>query len=533
MTESAQPTVDSRATSRVKVNAVLSALREGLEIAERGLEALGIETVLMRSGGRIDEFLQSPTEADRSDSGNTKNPAGVDGTSTPALAASGNGQGSIANSQGAEDGNGQGSIANSQRAEDKEWWDVAGLVDDMEKLQARYVELVWDSLAWVFFSVTGRRMDAYESPFWEPEDLLEYDRAAYRRKVAMGVDEGREAVRRLYREILQREADENGLAHYQEELASGRLTYWGLRDRLLASDEAKAFAARALENGRKYLEERKQNTKPTTPTPPVDKEDKLPPAPQFLMAPHVRHLLTDDMMREWAQRAVEQGFTGLWSTLETAWFDPAVNLMSRLPKNASLNAAICERLHVLANICEAHGLALHLWVWGDEQNDLHPHNRFGKRSVQEREVYAFIKARFTHRAHVSWGIGFDVEEWMDDEYAAWIMQQLPGVRISMRHPTGRFDSIASIPSRMHRRPTESDFAELRRQWPVGMVMSEDRFRNRPYEPNNDGHIDLAYQARIWKWAERYGVSCIWGNFIEKQYRYELGTECYPYGWRNH
>lgn len=115
---------------------------------------------------------------------------------------------------------------------------VEELVEQIEKRDMILLSTVWDSLAWVWLEVTGRRMTPDEELHYEPDDVVLYDREAMRRTIAQS-KEGTEAIDRAYVFALSRPADHAGREFYREELASGRLTYIELVNRLLASDERK------------------------------------------------------------------------------------------------------------------------------------------------------------------------------------------------------------------------------------------------------------------------------------------------------
>jgi hypothetical protein len=105
-------------------------------------------------------------------------------------------------------------------------------------------EVLRDAVVGMWFLCTGLGADADVVDFyWDAGEA--FDQGAIRRRMGMSPEACR-AIGTAYRWALGREPDASGLAHYREELASGRLSVQRLRMVLFESEEARGKRAAVL-----------------------------------------------------------------------------------------------------------------------------------------------------------------------------------------------------------------------------------------------------------------------------------------------
>ena len=272
--------------------------------------------------------------------------------------------------------------------------------------------------------------------------------------------------------------------------------------------------------------------KPTPATPPEEAETNPKRiAPQYMMAPNVRYLTDNEKIEATLARMRRADLNGLHIPWATDWYDFYAADYGELD-NFEFNENCFEMLENVRRHCERDGVYLHVWIYGQESQNNALISVTGKYSAEEVALLKKINDTWKNKPYITFGLGFDLEEWVDVDYAKWVKSKLPDVKISMRHPGGLFNEIADIPSMMHRRFETADLEAFAAKYPEAeMIFSEDRCRNHDWDWGNDpyapiyesGHFTPEEQNRVKADCKRLRICGIYGKLKGKDPRYGRGS----------
>lgn len=255
-------------------------------------------------------------------------------------------------------------------------------------------------------------------------------------------------------------------------------------------------------------------------------------APQLMMAPRLRHLWRSEEVEKVMTLAKRNGFDGIHIYVDTDWFSFEAENFEEIDSK-ELNIECWRRLENVRAHCVRDNLHLHVWIWGDVDNRLHPQVNWGQKSVVEQSVYREINNRFAGKSHITFGLGWDLKEFLSLEEAKWVKDRLR-VPLSMRHPEGFYNPLAEIPSLQHRNPNDEDLVAFAQKYAAApMIISEDRFRDRPWRKVTDGNIPMRRQMEIYRLCKTLGITAIYGLIRDSDEDQEFGSRDYPQEWRDY
>lgn len=246
-------------------------------------------------------------------------------------------------------------------------------------------------------------------------------------------------------------------------------------------------------------------------------------APQLLMAPSIRYLRTVEAREALVARMVSSGLTGLHLVVEGDWYDYGVQDFSRLRTWRVLDEtlAIIEDLRQRMLPLNGH---IHLWLFGDVDNDRNPQNIPGQGVLGPAElaVYDAVNRMWSDAENLTVGMGWDCEEWLSREHAQWVVDYLEP-RVSIRGlDFETYNDIADIPSIMSMRMTTAELEAFRARYPrdkYPLIISEDRARkfDFPHQdlpaPNHypERHFEREQLQQVWEDCVRLDIMGIYGR----------------------
>lgn len=254
---------------------------------------------------------------------------------------------------------------------------------------------------------------------------------------------------------------------------------------------------------------------------------------QAMAAPRLRHLSDVNLLTTFCERAKQNGFNGLHVPIGEDFFDFEASDFTEV----RFDKVRPEYVEVLYNVyqnCQAHGLHLHSWCWGDMDHKMNPAIRWGFMSSQEEEVYTILNDLFVDKKGITFGIGWDLDEWLSIKHANWIAGRLR-VPFMMRHSRGTFNNIAPIPCFQTRRdplPNVNSIRKYRSYFEdIVMVADTERYRHREEGPDKEGHVSITTQKELYRACKQYHVSAIFA-YLPNNKDQDLGSDDYPQYWKD-
>lgn len=239
----------------------------------------------------------------------------------------------------------------------------------------------------------------------------------------------------------------------------------------------------------------------------------------------------DDAIQEFM---VGHGFSGFHTNVFCEWFGLGKPRSDDHGSDPSPDPTTFEALELLINKTHAAGGVVHIWAWGDESRKLTP-VKWGINGDVDRRLQRYIAARLGPVPGWTMGYGFDLDEWVtESKLHAWnsYMQdhlgwhhylggRPEGPNSGTDHsPWVSWNESMEYSSYEHHRPTYDVYVAALQAVPGKPVLSEDRFRIRPWSGRAKDYNEEKTRRGLWHSTMAGGVANIWGDLTDDE---EAGT----------
>ncbi|MCH7679489.1 PKD domain-containing protein, partial [candidate division KSB1 bacterium] len=239
---------------------------------------------------------------------------------------------------------------------------------------------------------------------------------------------------------------------------------------------------------------------------------------------------------------VGHGFNGFHVSVYCRWFDlDKEDCVSTVGSNPNIDPRTFDALEDLITKTYAAGGMVHIWMWGDGNNN--PSVRLdwgGLNGSVEMNLLQEIANRLGPLPGWTMGYGFDVTEWSSEtEATVWhdslqsffpqahsLGARADGPNTGTNHsPFISWNQGFDYSSYEHHQPTYDVYTAALDALPGKPVMSEDRFRIRN-PPNSKDYTPDETRQGLWNSTMAGGVANIWGNLTNGG-SHANGTAPYP------